>query len=303
MALFDWFSPARHGSYDRGIAAFDETRFEDAISSFEECLSEGCDPGTARLAGFYISECYAHLGHSALKMGSFDRALYHIERALARHPNYADLHYSRAFILRKLGSDGADDAIGSALSINPRFARAVLLQGILWIERGDVPNGIERVEEALRIDVGLDAEAITSGLALVSSGQIREGTAILEDVHNEPVEEALEYARSGDVAARKGRYDQAAACFLKALAIKPKFADIRCKYGLALFGLGRPDEATAEFEKALECNPAYAEAKYHLARALIASNHRPRARTVLSELIEVKPDYPGAAELLKLVGD
>jgi len=66
------------------------------------------------------------------------------ERAAARQPQYADLHYHRGRLYERLGRlDRADDAIGRAVAINPRYATA-------WIAAGDLRGQMDRPGEAAR---------------------------------------------------------------------------------------------------------------------------------------------------------
>ena len=65
----------------------------------------------------------------------------------------------------------------------------------------------------------------------------------------------------------KGEYDQAIACFDKALAIEPGFAEAYCNRGTAYYEKGQYDPAISDFSKAIEINPDFAEAYYNRAVA------------------------------------
>ena len=78
----------------------------------------------------------------------------------------------------------------------------------------------------------------------------------------------LAHANLGVVLARRGRVDEAVACFQQALKIKPDYAEAHNNLGVALADQGRLDEAIQHYRKALEIEPDYAEAHTSLGIAL-----------------------------------
>lgn len=301
MALFEWFGSTKSKAYDRGIDAFDQGRYPEAIEAFEECLETTQDTATRRLAGFYLSECYANLGHAALKAECYERAVVHLEAALQRHPNYADLHYALAFALRKLGRiEDAMYSVKRALSINPKYSKAIVLDGLLMIDANREQEGLARISEALELDQCLDSVSYANAIQILNSGERALALKMLESLTNASAEESARHTAAGDSLLGNGKFDLAASEYLKALSITPNYPDLRCKYGLALLGMGRASEALRQFESALEINPNYADAKFHLSRALIASNRRAEAAEALNNLLADDPEYPGALDLLKI---
>lgn len=74
-----------------------------------------------------------------------------LERALAGHPEYADLHYHCSAVYRRLGK--ARDAIDHAeraVRINPRYTDALILLARLYGQTDRCVPAIERLEEAVR---------------------------------------------------------------------------------------------------------------------------------------------------------
>jgi tetratricopeptide (TPR) repeat protein len=65
----------------------------------------------------------------------------------------------------------------------------------------------------------------------------------------------------------KGDYDQAIACFDKALAIEPSFAEAYCNRGTAYYEKGQYDPAISDFSRAIEIEPDFAQAYYNRAVA------------------------------------
>ena len=65
----------------------------------------------------------------------------------------------------------------------------------------------------------------------------------------------------------KGDYNQAIACFDKALRIEPSFAEAYCSRGTAYYEKGKCDAAISDFSKAIEINADFAQAYYNRAAA------------------------------------
>ncbi len=65
----------------------------------------------------------------------------------------------------------------------------------------------------------------------------------------------------------EGEYDQAIACFNKALKAKRKFPEALCNRGSAYYEKNQYDEAIPDFDRAIELNPDFSEA-YH-GRAMV----------------------------------
>jgi tetratricopeptide (TPR) repeat protein len=65
----------------------------------------------------------------------------------------------------------------------------------------------------------------------------------------------------------KGDYDQAIACFDKAIRIEPRFAEAYCNRGTAYYEKGHFDAAISDFSRAIEIEPEFAQAYYNRAVA------------------------------------
>src|SRR5438270_835338 len=174
----------RSEHYDRGIRMFDQSLYEEAIVEFGRVVeSPERDAVSERLALFYTAEAHASLGHRALKRGAWERALAHYEKALAIHPQYADLHFSQALALRRrleysqalesldLNPSYADvnnhlglaacsagrreyavAAFSSAVSSNPAFVEAWINLGVLCRDLGRESDARRAFARSLELD-------------------------------------------------------------------------------------------------------------------------------------------------------
>ena len=65
-----------------------------------------------------------------------------------------------------------------------------------------------------------------------------------------------------------GAFEDAAKSYLKALAIKPGYAEAHNNLGSTLRAQEKPDEAVASFQKAISLKPEFAEAHSNLGNTL-----------------------------------
>jgi tetratricopeptide (TPR) repeat protein len=87
------------------------------------------------------------------------------------------------------------------------------------------------------------------------------------------------------------RYEEAIASYDKAIEIKPDFFEAWSNRGAALSGLKRYKEAIASYDKAIEIKPDYFEAYYNRGNALGKLGRYDEAFASYDKAIEIKPDY------------
>ena len=284
----------RNEHYDRGIRLFDQGSYEEAIAEFVQAqASRGGrkDQMTERLASFYTAESYAHLGHTAMKHGLWERADECFRHALEVHPHYADLHFHLALALRALKRmEPALQEIGEALAINPRFAKAHFYQGLLHYEMGAREAGLESLCTALELEPGFRTETFARGMSYHNSDDFLAALQAFEQVSYTDVDDILFHFRLGDDMYRRGMYSEAITEYQKALTLNPNYADIRNHLGIAYSASGLFAEAVAEFEAALSVNPRFVDALLNLAITLRDNGRTDAARARFREVLVIEPD-------------
>lgn len=105
---------------------------------------------------------------------------------------------------------------------------------------------------------------------------------------------------------KAGRFKEAEAVFLKAIAASPS-ARLHSNLGLALFKLGKTGEAEAAFKKALDMEPLNKEALNNYACLLVETGRSKKALPLLERAVKADPAYADArlnmAVLLEKKGD
>lgn len=96
-----------------------------------------------------------------------------LERALADHPEYADLHYHCGAVYRRLGRNvAAIEHAERAVRINPRFVNALILLAELYAQTDRWIDGVGRLEEAIRQGADYPDVHYTLGQLYHRAGQL-----------------------------------------------------------------------------------------------------------------------------------
>lgn len=109
-----------------------------------------------RLGGIIVNEpdfvsAFLDLPASDVDQEVFSILAATLERALAEHPEYADLHYHCGAVYRRLGREAAAiEHAERAVRINPRFINALILLAELYAQTDRWLDGVGRLEEAIR---------------------------------------------------------------------------------------------------------------------------------------------------------
>jgi len=91
-----------------------------------------------------------------------------------------------------------------------------------------------------------------------------------------------------------GRLSDAVACYRRALALEPGFAEAHYNLGNALMDQGKLDEAVASYRRALALRPDYAEAHNNLGVAYREQKKLDEAVACCRRALALKPDYAEA---------
>jgi len=171
------------------------------------------------------------LGLACLEVGRIPDAIAALQRAVASNPRYADAYFRLGIALEKLGDiRGAIVAYDRATKLLPSLTEAWFRVGALVYIQGHVGEAIGCFRRA----------AATGGRS--SFGRLGKARALLIENRNQEAEQALRemlvadprnamaYDSLGNLLAEFGRFDEARACFERAIAIAPLLAG--CYYDL-----------------------------------------------------------------------
>jgi tetratricopeptide (TPR) repeat protein len=175
------------------------------------------------------------LGLACLEVGRVLEAVAALQGAVASNPRYADAYFRLGIALEKLGNTGgAIVAYDRATKLLPSLTEAWFRAGALVFTLGHRDEAIGCFRRA----------AVTGGKS--SFGRLGKARALLIEDRNDQAEQvlretlvadptnAMAYDLLGNLLSEDGRFDQALACFERAIAIAPLLAGsyydlVRCR--------------------------------------------------------------------------
>jgi tetratricopeptide (TPR) repeat protein len=175
------------------------------------------------------------LGLACLEVGRVSDAIAALQRAVASSPRYGDAYFRLGIAFEKLGDiGGALAAYDHATKLLPSLTEA-------WFRAGALVYILGHREEA----VGCFRRAAVSG-GRTNFGRLSKARALLIEDRNQEAEQvlretlvvdprnALAYELLGNLLSELGRFDEARACFERAIAIAPMLAGsyydlVRCR--------------------------------------------------------------------------
>src|SRR5579864_4481166 len=165
------------------------------------------------------------LGLACLEVGRVPDAIAALQRAVASNPHYADAHFRLGIALEKLGN------FGGAIAAYDRATRLLPSLTEAWFRAGDLVYALGHRNEA----IGCFRRAVASG-GRTGFGRLGRARALLIEDRNQEAEQALRetlvaeprnamaYDLLGNLLSDFGRFDEARACFERAIAIAPLLA-------------------------------------------------------------------------------
>jgi Flp pilus assembly protein TadD len=175
------------------------------------------------------------LGLACLEVGRLPDAIAAFERAVASNPRYTDAYFRLGIALEKLGNiGGAIVAYHRATELFPSLTEA-------WFRAGALAYTLGHREEA----IGWFRRAAATG-GKTSFGRLGRVRALLIEDRNQEAEQilretlvadprnAMAYDLLGNLLSEFGRFDEARACFERAISIAPLLAGsyydlVRCR--------------------------------------------------------------------------
>jgi len=175
------------------------------------------------------------LGIACLEVGRVSDAIAALQRAVASNPRYADAYFRLGIAFEKLGN------IREAIAAYDRATQLLPSLTEAWFRAGALVYILGHNEEA----VGCFRRAAVSG-GRTNFGRLGKARALLIEDRNQEAEQvlretlvvdprnALAYELLGNLLSELGRFDEACACFERAIAIAPLLAGsyydlVRCR--------------------------------------------------------------------------
>jgi tetratricopeptide (TPR) repeat protein len=302
-----------------GLAEKASGDLEMAQRWFERALA--LDPDSS-VTHFYVGEVLYNRGLN-------DEALAELTRAIERNPDNPDAHYLMGFILGDMGRhEEAREATKRAIRLNPTLSRAqanLTLEATATRRDGASPPGAsDRMViaedgqlahfglglafrqkgyygEALReyqlaLDRGEDASLVRQAMAEVHLLRKDVAAAVVTYdllLVDQPESPKL-WNERGVALHQDGRYDDAAACYAKAVAADPHYAIAHNNLGVASYHAGDTVASVVAFERALAEASTFVKARLNLALLLFKGKRLQASLEAYREVLIHAPEQPVA---------
>ncbi len=134
-----------------------------------------------------------------------------------------------------------------------------------------------------------------------SNGNISEAVKLYQYLINQGFNDHQIFSNYGVILLNLGKFKEAKIALLKAIELKPDYAEAYSNLGNLLRNLGNFKEAEISINKAIDLKPDYAEAHSNLGNVLKELGKLKEAEKVLRKAIKLKPDYSNAYSNLGIV--
>ncbi len=175
------------------------------------------------------------LGIACLEVGRVPDAIAALQRAVTSNPRYADAYFRLGIAFEKLGNvRGAIAAYARATQLLPSLTEAWFRAGALIYILGHLDEAIGCFRRAAAAGGRTNFGRLGKARALLIEDRNQEAEQVLRETLVADPRNALAYELLGNLLSEFGRFDEARACFERAIAISPLLAGsyydlVRCR--------------------------------------------------------------------------
>jgi tetratricopeptide (TPR) repeat protein len=175
------------------------------------------------------------LGLACLEVGRLPDAITALQRAVASNPRYTDAYFRLGIALEQLGNiGGAISAYGRATELLPSLTEAWFRAGALSYTLGHRDQAISCFRRAASTGDRNSFSRISKARVLLTEDRHQEAEQVLRETLVADPRNAMAYDLLGNLLTEFGRFDEARACFERAIVIAPLLAGsyyelVRCR--------------------------------------------------------------------------
>ena len=192
------------------------------------------------------------LGLACLELGHLPEAIAALQRAVASNPRYADAYFRLGIAWEKLGNiGGAIAAYDRATKLLPSLTEAWFRAGALLYVLGHRDEAIGCFRRAAATGGKTRFGRLGRARALLIEDRNQEAEEVLRETLAADPRNAMAYDSLGSLLSEFGRFDEARACFERAITLAPLLAGsyydlVRCR------AITKDDGLLPEMQAALE---------------------------------------------------
>lgn len=221
-----------------------------------------------------------HRGRAAFERNDYEAALADFQEVLEHSPHFADIRHLVGLCYSLTGRpEQALEEFDRAIALNAHYIEAHLNRAITLNELGRFEEAGEAFDYAGRLEIG---------------GRSRFPAAVSARLANAHME-------VGDLYLAAASPAEAAEQYRIALALRPRFHDIRNKLAHALIQLGDLAAAEDELRTALMGNPRFTVARINLGLVYYRRGALDEATAEWREVAKSKPEDPQVRAFLSMI--
>jgi tetratricopeptide (TPR) repeat protein len=181
------------------------------------------------------SAIHHDLGLACLEVGRIPEAIAALQRAVASNPRYTDAYFRMGIALERLGDiGGALAAYDRATKLEPTLTEAWFRGGALVYTLGNRDHAIGCFRRAAATGGKTSFGRLGKARALLIEDRNREAEQVVRETLVADPRNAMAYEMLGSLLSDLGRFNEAHACFERAIAISPLLAGtyyelVRCR--------------------------------------------------------------------------
>lgn len=267
--------------YELGITLMKAGKGDEAIRCFTRAVDSG-------FSGVGI---YTALADTHRKMGDYDKALEWYLKVCAEDANNFYAHFCSGMLYREsLQLAKAEDHFTRALEIAPDSAETSNNLGLLYQAMGKLPEALVYCKAAW--DKKPQEMAIFHNYLtmLLSAGEYETANEILcKQLKSFPDSPEL-YNGLGNAFYRKKNYAEAKENYIKALQLKPGYAEAHFNVGLIMREWNMLDEALICFNNAIKCDQSMIGAYVNAGETLQTLGEIEKSEAIFNEVLKIDPD-------------
>jgi tetratricopeptide (TPR) repeat protein len=243
-------------------------------------------------------------GQNYHQRGDLNAAINYYTIAIKADANLFQAYYQRAVALQATGkNDAAEADLAEVIKLQPGFARAYRLLGLIKLDRGQAEQARDKLARAIELDQKMTGVRVYLASALLRLGQPELADQQLSAALEQGEQSGLIHALLGVARERMGKTDAAFAAYSKAVELEPANAVAREGRGRMFEAKGEIQRAIEEYTLAYRAQPSVEVAK-NLAELHARAGQSQAAVVLYRGLVHQHPaDLKMRARMLQLMAD
>ena len=264
------FSSVSDKEYDKGISAYNNYQYIEAIVHFDKVLDKkGAGSSLNRnLARFYCAQAHRNIGIIRFAAGNYEGSLSEFQSAMNLNKEHVDLFY---------------------------------FMGICHNNLQNFTAAADAFDQLLKIDPGHMPTRLKLAITFHNLGMWQKSVALYQTILKQNPDYADVHYHLGLAFLGEGRPVDAVSAFNAALAINPDYLEANIKCCITLTHLGEFDKALSSLKALNEKYPEYPDLLYYTAIVHAGRNDMARAVYFLKEALKINPNYMDAKIKLTLL--